>query len=76
MEPEIPSVGAHGPPSAVGIVSAPDLSVEGELELQMRWPSERLDDALAELVRDGLAHHRDGFAWASHSAIRTRELLA
>jgi hypothetical protein len=47
-----------------------------ELQLQMGWLPERLDDALAELERDGLAHRHDGFFWATRAATRTRELLA
>jgi hypothetical protein len=46
-----------------------------ELQLQMGWPAERLDDALAELERDGLAHRHDRFCWASRAATRTRELM-
>lgn len=48
----------------------------GELQTQMTWPPERLDDALAELEREGLAHRHDGFAWPTRAAVRCRELLA
>ena len=47
-----------------------------ELRLQMGWPAERLEDALAELQRDGLAHSSDEFVWPSRAAVKCRELLA
>lgn len=46
-----------------------------ELQLQMAWTPQRLDDALVELERDGLVHRWDGFFWATRAATRTRELL-
>jgi DNA-binding HxlR family transcriptional regulator len=48
----------------------------GELQRELEWPSERLQDALAELQRDGLAHRGEAFTWPTRAAVRCRELLA
>jgi hypothetical protein len=47
-----------------------------ELELQMGWDTVRVEDTLAELERDGLAHRHGPFAWATRAAARSRELMA
>ena len=47
-----------------------------ELELQMGWDRVRIEDTLAELERDGLAHRHGRFAWATRAAARARELMA
>ena len=47
-----------------------------ELELQMGWDRVRIEDTLAELERDGLAHRHGPFAWATRVAARSRELMA
>jgi hypothetical protein len=49
---------------------------QAELRLQMGWSEERLEDAVADLERDGLAHCHDGFTWPARAAVRCRELLA
>jgi hypothetical protein len=46
-----------------------------ELRLQLGWPAERLDDAITELERDGLAHRRGGAIWPTRAAVRCRTLL-
>jgi hypothetical protein len=45
-----------------------------ELELQMGWRPERLEDALAGLERHGLIHRRDA-VWPTRAAVRCHELL-
>jgi hypothetical protein len=47
----------------------------GELETELGWPAFRIEDALAELVRSGLAHRHGDFAWASRAAGRAAELV-
>jgi hypothetical protein len=47
-----------------------------ELELQMGWDTVRVEDTLAELERDGLAHRHGPFAWATIAAARSREHMA
>jgi hypothetical protein len=47
-----------------------------ELQLLFMWPPHRLNDALDELVRDGLVHKHDWEYWATHAASRCRYLLA
>jgi hypothetical protein len=47
-----------------------------ELQLQFGWQPERLEDALAELQREGLAHYQSGFAFASRAAASARLMLA
>jgi hypothetical protein len=47
-----------------------------ELHLHLGWSDGRLDDALAELERDGLAHRQSGFTWPTRAAVRAFELLA
>jgi hypothetical protein len=46
-----------------------------ELRLELGWPAFHVEDALAEVVRAGLVHCHDGFAFASRAAVRTSELL-
>ena len=46
-----------------------------ELAVELGWPAERVEDALAEVVRSGLAHRHGQFAFASRAAVRCRELL-
>ena len=47
-----------------------------ELELQMGWDTVRVEDTLAELERDGLAHRHGPFTWATRAAVRSREHMA
>jgi hypothetical protein len=47
-----------------------------ELELQMGWDTIRVEDTLAELERDGLAHRHGPYAWATIAAARSREHMA
>ena len=47
-----------------------------ELELQMGWDTVRVEDSLAELERDGLAHRHGPFTWATRAAVRSREHMA
>jgi DNA-binding HxlR family transcriptional regulator len=46
-----------------------------ELERQMGWLPDRLEDVLAELDRDGLIHRRGGAVWPTRAAVRCRTLL-
>ncbi len=46
-----------------------------ELQSQLGWSCERLCDTIGELLRDGLAHERNGFCWASRAAAQARLLL-
>ncbi|MEA2331527.1 MAG: hypothetical protein QOH58_1665 [Thermoleophilaceae bacterium] len=48
----------------------------GELEALTGWPAWRVQDAVAGLVRDGLAHQHERFAFASRRAVRVAELMA
>ena len=47
-----------------------------ELELQMGWDTVRVEDTLAELERDGLAHRHGPFTWGTRAAVRSRENMA
>jgi hypothetical protein len=46
-----------------------------EICRELAWTAFRVDDALASLVRSGLAHRHGEFAWASHTAGRAAELV-
>ena len=48
---------------------------EDELTAETAWSRERVQDALADLQRYGLAHRENGFVWASRAAVRCYELL-
>jgi hypothetical protein len=48
---------------------------DGELAAVLGWPMARVQDAVAGLVRDGLAHRDGPFASASPAAVRAGELL-
>jgi hypothetical protein len=45
-----------------------------ELTSVLAWPTCRVDDAVADVTRSGLAHANAGFVWASRAAIRAEEL--
>jgi metal-dependent amidase/aminoacylase/carboxypeptidase family protein len=47
-----------------------------ELEREFGWSSERVQDALADLGRSGLAHQIGNAVFPSRAAVRCRELLA
>jgi hypothetical protein len=46
-----------------------------ELALELSWPAFRVEDALADLARAGLAHRHDEFAFPSRPAVHCYELL-
>jgi hypothetical protein len=46
-----------------------------ELVRELNWPPAKLEDALGELARAGLAHRRDGFVFPSRAAVRCYGLL-
>jgi hypothetical protein len=48
---------------------------EGELVALTGWPVWRVQDALAGLVRDGLAHRNGIYTFVSRAATRSAELL-
>jgi hypothetical protein len=45
-----------------------------ELQRTLAFDAPRLEDALVDLTRDGLAHRHDDFAFPSRSAVRFLEL--
>lgn len=46
-----------------------------ELARELGWPAFEVEDALAGLVRSGLAHRHGDFAFASRAAVRAAELV-
>jgi hypothetical protein len=47
-----------------------------ELATALGWDSVRVEDAVAEIERGGLAHHFGPFVFPTHAAVRAAELLA
>jgi hypothetical protein len=47
-----------------------------ELERELGWSKERVQDSLASLARDGLINRTGSVVFASRAAVRSRELLA
>jgi hypothetical protein len=46
-----------------------------ELVLELGWRAIRVEDALAQIMRAGLAHRHGGFVFASRAAGQGRALL-
>jgi hypothetical protein len=46
-----------------------------ELARELGWPAFQIEDALAGLVRSGLAHRHGDFAFASRAAVRAAQLV-